>query len=124
MTDRVCALLVVKPGPLRDALRTLIDTIPQIATVQEAQDRSSAMDMVAEYSPDLVLLDAGLPNGGAWLTVKQIKDGWPQSRCVVMTDTCQQVSAAKAAGADILLLKGLPPAKLVEIIERLLTRHR
>jgi DNA-binding NarL/FixJ family response regulator len=123
MQDDTSALLAVRPGPLRDALRVLMSTIPRIGTVQEARDTLSMLDMVVKHHPVLVLLEAGLPGGGGGSAIERIKAIWPQAQCLVLADTCQEKRAARAANADAVLLKGLPPAKLVETIEGLLPGH-
>jgi DNA-binding NarL/FixJ family response regulator len=47
----------------------------------------------------------------------QIKTLWPEIRCVVLADDVWQQEEAMTLGADIVLLKGFPPAKLAETIE-------
>ena len=123
MTIHASALLAARPGPLREGLRALMSTIPQIAIVREAHDVPSMLDMVSAQHPALVLLDADLANGGEWPTLKRIKSGWPQVRCLVLADDSQQQQAASAACADVVVLKGCPATKLVEIIERLLPKR-
>jgi len=123
MKGDTSALLAVRPGPLRDALRVLMSTIPRIGIVQEARDAPSMLDMAIEHHPALVLLEAGLPGGGGWSAIDRIKAIWPEALFLVLADTCQEKRAARAAHADAVLLKGLPPAQLVETIEGLLPGH-
>lgn len=123
MKGDTSALLAMRPGPLRDALRVLMSTIPRIEMVQEAQDSPSMLDMVTKHRPVLVLFEAGLLGEGEWFAIEQIKVIWPQVQCLVLADTCQEKRAARAAHADAVLLKGLPPAKLVETIEHLLSGY-
>ena len=118
MKGDTSALLAVRPGPLLDALRALMSTIARIETVQEAWDSPSMLDMVTQYQPALVLLEAGLQGGGGWSEIERIRAIRPHIRCLVLADTCQEKRAAKAAHADAVLPKGLPPAQLVEAIER------
>jgi DNA-binding NarL/FixJ family response regulator len=118
MKSDTSALLAVRPGPLRDALRALMSTIPQIESVQEAWDSPSMLDMVIRYQPALVLLEAALPGGGGGSVIERIRALRPQVQCLVLADTCQEKKAARAAHADAVLPKGLPPARLVEAIER------
>jgi DNA-binding NarL/FixJ family response regulator len=120
MASRMLALLVVWPGPLREALRTLMTSIPGVEIAGEAGDTSSALRMISEHQPDLVLVDADLPGGEGWGTLKQTKKEWPQVRCIVLTDHSCQQQEAKAAHADAVLQKGMPPALLVQAIETLL----
>jgi DNA-binding NarL/FixJ family response regulator len=123
MANPISALLVVKPGPLREALRTLMTSIPGVKVTGEVGDTSSALKMIGECQPDLVLVDAGLPDGEAWRTLKQMKEKWPHVRCVILTDHSCQYQEAKAAHADAVLQKGVPPTLLVQAIETLLSKQ-
>lgn len=116
------ALIVAKPGPLRDGLRALLTAMPQIGAVDMASDVPSALRTVFEHSPTLVLLDSDLTNGEVWLTVRRAKAKWPQAWCIFLANDLQQHQEAEAAGADAVLLKGFPPARLVAMIVRLLPK--
>jgi DNA-binding response OmpR family regulator len=55
--------------------------------------------------------------------VRQAKAKWPRARCIFLADSVQQQVEAEAAGADAVLLKGVPPAKLIATVVRLLPRR-
>jgi DNA-binding NarL/FixJ family response regulator len=78
------ALIVAKPGPLRDALRSLISAMLRIETVEEANDVPSALRADIQYDPALVFLDSDLAEDEMWLAMGQVKTKWPQSRCVIL----------------------------------------
>ncbi len=113
-------LIIARPGPLRDGLRALVDTMPQIGTLGILNDVSSALSLDLDPHPTLVLLEADLSNDQVWLTVRRIRRRWPRSRTIVLAGTVQQQQEADAAGADVVLLKGFPAGKLVAAIVKLL----
>ncbi len=115
------ALIAAQAGPLGDGLEALLMTVSQIETVSQVSNASAVMAAVAQYHPALVLLDTSLPDNKVLTVLRQIKANGSQSRCLVLADDIRQQQQAKAAGADISLLKGFPPKKLVEIIEGLLS---
>lgn len=115
------ALIVAKPGPLRNSLQALMTTMPQIEILAETSDPSALLRMGAEMQADVVLLDASLPEEQLWAAVRQIKEKWTQTRSIVLVENSQQQERAQAAGADVALLKGYPAARLVAAIEGLLT---
>ena len=121
--DCTSALIVAKPGPLRDGLRALMIAMPQIGAVDEVNDFSSALKMVFEHRPTLVLLDVGLISGDTWMTIRRAKARWPKARCILLADDVQQHQEAEAAGADAVLLKGFPAARLVATMVRLLPKQ-
>jgi DNA-binding NarL/FixJ family response regulator len=114
------ALIVAKPGPLRDSLQVFLLTLPQIETVRLVDDAPSALRAVTEHDPALVLVDANLPGDGVLTALRRIKAEGSQSRCLVLADDIQQQQDATAAGADAVFVIGFPPASLLETIERLL----
>ncbi len=120
MKSQTSALIVAKPGPLRDSLRVLLTAIPLMGTVQQADDGSTALLVGARRSPALVLLDEDLPEGKLVRTLEQIRAAWPQARCIVLADDEQEHLPALAAGADAVLLKGLLASKLFATITELL----
>ena len=117
------ALIVARPGPLRNSLQALMTTMPQIEILAETSDPSALLRMGAEIQPHVVLLDASLPEDQVWAALRQIKEEWSRTRSIVLVKDSQQQQKAQAAGADVALLKGYPAAKLIAAIEGLLSRE-
>ena len=115
------ALIVARPGPLRNSLQALMTTMPQIEILAETSDPSALLRMGAEIQPHLVLMDADLPEEQVCAALRQINKGWSQTRSIVLVKDSRQQKAVQAAGADVALLKGYPAAKLIAAIEGLLS---
>jgi DNA-binding NarL/FixJ family response regulator len=115
------AIIVARPGPLRNSLQTLMTTMPEIEILAETNDPSALLRMGADIQPDVVLLDADLPQDQVWAALEQIKAEWSQTRSIVLAEGSQQQLKAQAAGADVVLLKGYPAARLIEAIQALLS---
>ena len=113
-------LIVAKPGRIRDSLEALLRTIPQVKIVGQVDNVSTALEMIAEHSPDLVLLVANLSHDEARQILEYVKDV-PGTQCLVLTDTRLNLEQAEAAGADEVLLTGFPTSKLFESVTRLLS---
>lgn len=122
MNSYKLALIVAKSAPLRKGLQALLATMPRVE-LELADDSLSAIKRFTEYPPSLVLLDTGLLGNDIYATLGRVKAEWPQSRCLVLVDDVQQRQKAESAGADVVLLKGFPAAKLFEVIEELVTEH-
>ena len=73
--------------------------------------------------PELVLVDAELFDEDAWIAVTKIKAEYPHTHCVVLSENELQRQSAQDAGADLVLPKGYPAAKLVALIEDLLSQR-
>lgn len=113
-------LIVAPPGPLRHGLRALLRSIPNVQIVGIVAHNKRALQTVSEGRAALVLLDSALPGEGFVPLLQQLKARWPDVQCVVLTDNDEQRRQAQAAEADAVLVKGLPAAKLLATIGRLL----
>jgi two-component system response regulator NreC len=117
----ISVLIVARSDRMREGLKLVLQCKPWIKLVGQADKSASALEMVSQYRPAVVILDTNLSNNGTWMTVlKQVKAESPQTRCLVLIDTTRKLQAAKSAGADVALLKGFPAAELFESIEGLL----
>lgn len=120
VTNNAATLIVTRSGSLHNGLLALTTAIPRVEVVGETSDAASALEMIGQHRPTLVLLDAGLPGSAAWMVLETIKRSWPGTRCIVLAGSVKQQSEASALGADVVLLEGVPPAKLVAAIEHLI----
>jgi DNA-binding NarL/FixJ family response regulator len=101
-------------------LRLCLLTLRQIERVSLTEDLPSALRVLAEEEPSLVLVDSALPGDQVLAVVQQIKAHRPDSRVLALADEKSQQRAATAAGADAAHLLGLPAERLFETIEELL----
>ncbi len=119
MHSDVSTLIAASPGRMRDSLYALLKAVSHIQVIGCADDGATALSLVTEHEPDLVLLDTNLAKAQVGSTLEQIKAMRPQTRCIVLVDSAQQRQLAETAGADATLIKGFRANKLVEVIERL-----
>jgi DNA-binding response OmpR family regulator len=94
----------------------------QIETTYEVNDLPSALKMAFERCPALVILDTDLNGTDVWMAVRRIKARWPQARCILLANDAQQFQEGESAGADAVLLKGFPAARLAATIVGLLSQ--
>ena len=113
-------LIVAHPCRLCDGLQAILRATPGVKAVHQACDGASALRMIELHRPALILLDAGLPDGAAWDLLRRLKAEHGHLKCVVLVDSSLQQRQARTAGADAVLMKGLPAATLFETVESLL----
>ncbi|HLE95211.1 MAG TPA: response regulator transcription factor [Acidimicrobiia bacterium] len=93
---------------MRQGLVGLLDEDPDLVVVGQAGDASSALDVIEEMRPDVVLMDVGLPGvSGLELTVR-VKRIVPDIRVLVLTmyEREDYLFQALQAGASGYVLKG------------------
>lgn len=117
------ALIVAKPGVLRNSLFSLINTLPQIEIVAECRDMPSLLRMGSKIQPDLLLMETDLPESHVHESLEQINREWPATRTVLLVDNVAQQLEAESAGADVVLFKGHRAAGLLGIFEDLLSQE-
>jgi DNA-binding NarL/FixJ family response regulator len=114
-------LLVGKPGHLRNALVSLVSAMPRLPSHVTADSGLLALKLLHETVPRLVLIDSGLPEAEVLELLRQIKEGWPEVGCLVLTENAAAGQRALAAGADRVLGVGLPASRLYAVLEEMLS---
>jgi DNA-binding NarL/FixJ family response regulator len=105
----VRVLIADDQRPTRQALAALLTLPPRpVNVVGEAADGETAVCLVEELRPDVVIMDAQMPGLDGLEATGQIKRRWPEVRVVVLTMYPGYRARARAAGADAFLLKGDP----------------
>ena len=112
-------LIIAKPGHLSDGLRSLLAAIPQIGAVEQTSDSQSALRLVEEHCPNLVLLDFDLLDIRVLTALRMLKHKCPESRYLVMAHDVGQQQEARDAGADAVVLVGTAPWELASIVTQL-----
>ncbi len=101
-------LLVEDHELVRMGLSIMIDKAEDITLVGEAENGLSGVELAKQLSPDIVLMDIGLPNIDGIEATKRIKDFNPQIKVLIFTsrDAEDDVFAAFKSGADGYIMKG------------------
>ena len=111
-------LLVDDHQMVRAGLATLIDAAPDLQVVGQAADGRAAVDLVADLTPDVVLMDLSMPVMDGVEATRAVLAAVPGTRVVVLTSFSdrERVSDALAAGAIGYLLKDCEPTELLAAV--------
>ncbi len=101
----------------RKGLRALMLTQPDIQVIGEAADGEHAIRFIQKTKPDVVIMDAFMPGMNGLEATKIIKKKWREIRVVILTLHEDLREEALAAGADVFLVKGCPPERLIQEIK-------
>jgi two-component system, NarL family, response regulator YdfI len=82
---------------VREGLRLILETDPEIELVGDASDGASVVRLVGEVQPDVVLMDLRMPGLDGLQAMEQIHAQWPQIAIVILT----------IYNEDTLMLRGL-----------------
>ncbi|MDD3437275.1 MAG: response regulator transcription factor [Candidatus Gastranaerophilales bacterium] len=114
----ISVLLVEDHTMTRMGLSLVLEQAEGIELVAEAEDGIAGVQKAQELSPDVILMDIGLPNIDGIEATKRIKEINPESRVLIFTsrDNEEDVFASFKAGADGYIMKGASPAQTTNAI--------
>jgi DNA-binding NarL/FixJ family response regulator len=101
---------------VRDGLRSLLKGCPCIEVVGEAVGGREAIAKAGKLQPDVVLMDAQMPDLDGAEATRHIKERWPHIKVLFLTVHSSYIEAAVAAGADSHLMKDCTRQELLGAI--------
>lgn len=112
---RVRILLADDHTLMRGGLRAMIQGLNEFDVVGEAPDGREAVRLSEELSPDLIVMDVGLPGLNGLEATRQILKQRPHARVLILSMHLNEefVKQALEAGATGYVLKDAPVTELV-----------
>jgi DNA-binding NarL/FixJ family response regulator len=112
--------------PFRRFLASLVQKRPEWQIVCEVPDGAQAIQKAKELSPDLILLDIGLPELNGIEVARRIREIMPDSRILFVTQepSLEIVREAFAIGARGYVLKAQSASELMLAVDAVLQGQR
>jgi two-component system, NarL family, response regulator DevR len=122
--NAIRVLLVDDHQILREGLGLLIGEQPDMVVVAEAGDAQSALERACTASPDLVVMDIGLPDGNGLEVARELRASHPAIKIVILTGYEKPIFSrqARAIGASGYILKRDAPNDLIRTIRAAMNR--
>ena len=120
---RIRILLVDDHAVIRQALRMLLESQPELEVVADVENGRDAVQAVERYNPDVVLMDVVMPGLNGLEATRQIRRASPGTRVVMLSGFVDedQLLEALRAGASGYIIKKSDVSELVLAIQ---TVHR
>src|SRR5579864_4661359 len=111
-------LLVDDHAVVRTGFRLLLQSQPDISVIAEAQSGEAACQMYAELTPDVVVMDLGMPGMGGLEALRRIRAHNPAARVLALSAHDDPMHARRALreGALGFLSKRSAPEALLEAV--------
>lgn len=118
-------LLVDDSSLLRNNLKRIISSIPELNLVGEALDSTTALRLVEELKPDILILDIDLLQGNGIDVLTKIKNNNTHPTTIMFTNYSQNAfrKAAAKLGANYFLDKNEDIDDLFELLRKLSTSN-
>ena len=123
---RVTVALADDHRVVRDGLRLVLQSEPELEVVGEAGDGREAVAMVERLSPDVLVLDLMMPGLGGIEVLRQVARRSPRTRVVVLSMHADEgyVVQALGLGAVGYVLKDASAAELLHAVRAVRTGRR
>lgn len=120
MSEKITILIADDHSVVRQGVRVFLETQKEIEVLGEADSGEKAVEMSAEFAPDVILLDLILPGINGVEATRQIKQVSPRSNIIILTSyhEDEHIVPAIKAGALSYLLKDVSPQELVEAVKK------
>jgi NarL family two-component system response regulator LiaR len=118
--EMIRVLVVDDHAIIRKGIRAVLDLVPDVDLVGEAENGIQAVKLETELNPDVILMDLMMPEMDGITCIKQIKAQRPKARILVLTNFAGEdmIFPAIKAGAVGYHLKDASPEALVDAIRQ------
>ena len=120
MNKPIRVLVVDDHAIIRKGLKAVLDLVPDIELVGEAENGRQAIRLDLELQPDVILMDLMMPELDGISSIREIKTQRPEARILVLTNFAGEdmIFPAIKAGAMGYHLKESSPNTLEEAIRQ------
>jgi DNA-binding NarL/FixJ family response regulator len=120
--EKTSILLVDDHAIIRMGLRALIDREPDLKVVAEAGDGESALKLVEEFSPEIVVMDISMPNLDGSEATGRISAEHPETKVIALSMHREKhhVTRMLSSGASAYVLKEIAEEEIIPAIRAVL----
>lgn len=121
---RISLLLADDHEIVREGLRTMIDTEPDMKVVAEANDGQKAVQLALKLVPDIVIMDVAMPRMNGIEATRRIVDSYPDIKVIGLSQSADPrfLRDMLAAGASGYVLKSCRFTVLLKAIRAAMAR--
>jgi DNA-binding NarL/FixJ family response regulator len=118
MESTIRVLVADDHGVVREGLRAVLGSEPDMEVVGEATTGKEVVERAAELGPDVILMDIQMPDVNGIEATRRIFEVDPDIGVVVLTmfEDDDSVFSAMRAGARGYVLKGAPPSEILKVL--------
>lgn len=118
MNEKIRILIADDHLVIRAGLRLLLERHEDFTVVAEADDGRQAVDLAAQYKPDVAVMDVAMPNMNGIEATRQITSADPSIAVVMLSMYTDETYVMRAlrSGAKAYLLKSSAETDLIQAV--------
>ena len=116
---KIQTVIATRPGAIREAMKSTLALFPRLEISGVADGGLSALNLVRQQKPALIVIDSGLLEGEITVLLQKIKQEKLQPCCLVFVDTTRQREMFLALGADAVILHNEPVECLAQVLNNM-----
>jgi DNA-binding NarL/FixJ family response regulator len=119
MTGKTRVLVVDDHAVVREGIKMVLETDPDLEVVGEAASGEEAVEKVRELKPDVVVMDVGMPGMSGFEATRRIRQTNPDVKVLALTvhDNEAYLFQMLQAGAVGYVLKRAPAADVIQAVK-------
>lgn len=82
-------------------MRALLEKIPSVEVIAEADDGRRAFEIIDLHRPDIVLMDIAMRNLNGLDAVDRIKKEWPETKVIILSMHANEEYVVRALRSDV-----------------------
>jgi two-component system response regulator NreC len=120
MTAAMMVLVVDDHEVVRQGIKMVLETDPELEVVGEAASGEDAIDRVRELRPNVVVMDIGMPGLSGFEATRRIRQSNPEVQVLALTvhDSEAYVFQMLQAGATGYIVKRAPAVEVIQAVKR------
>jgi DNA-binding NarL/FixJ family response regulator len=120
MSARMKVLVVDDHEVVRQGIRLVLETDPELEVVGEAASGEDAIERVRDLKPNVVVMDIGMPGLSGFEATRRIRQSHPDVQVLALTvhDSEAYVFQMLQAGATGYIVKRAPAADVIQAVKR------
>ncbi len=117
---KVRVLVVDDHEVVRQGIKMVLETDPELEVVGEAASGEEAIERVREFQPNVVVMDIGMPGLSGFEATRRIRQSDPNVQVLALTvhDSEAYVFQMLQAGATGYVVKRAPAAEVIQAVKR------
>lgn len=119
MDKRIRVLAVDDHAIVREGIRMVLETDPELQVVADVSSGEEAIKRVRELQPDVIVMDVAMPGLSGFETTQRIREAYPEVKILALTvhDSEAHIFQMLRAGAVGYVLKRAPATEVIEAVK-------